>query len=564
MCWLHDEGNVLEKNMLNRKTTIFWILRQSRKQLLSLILLVVLCVSLSVLRVLFVLGMQWLIDGAVAGNLRLMKHACWGLVCCGLAMTAFSVLRSHYSLRTAAQMDIYWKKTLSHILLHAPYEQTSAQHSVEWITRMNSDAACIYRTLLSVVPGVVSMLTTLLAAACLLADMAPGLLLIILAVSMIGLAAAGLLRRWLKTIHKQLAYMNGRLSGFLQEMLSKVMIVKALAAQDEAERREQKLLDERLQLQNKHKNFQMLADGSLNLFSNVCSNFALIWCAAGVLRHTMSIGTMTAILQLLEQIKRPLVSFTHLIPQYAAMMASAERLMEITEMELEPDAQCSRRLYDEMQTISAENLSYAYPTQESAIAYQDFTIPKGAFAAICGASGGGKSTLLKLFLGILKSTGGRLCVDGKPLDHTTRSLFAYVPQEHMLFSGTIRDNLLLAKPDAKEEEIRQALYVSDLDTLIHELPDGLDTCIGENALGISEGQAQRISIARAVVSSAPIFLMDEATSALDSATERRVLSRLAALKDRTIILVTHRPAALEMADLIIRVGETEDKDDIRA
>ena len=134
----------------------------------------------------------------------------------------------------------------------------------------------------------------------------------------------------------------------------------------------------------------------------------------------------------------------------------------------------------------------------------------------------------------------------------------------MCRSGTIRDNLLLANPDAKEEEIRQALYVSDLDTLIHELPDGLDTCIGENALGISEGQAQRISIARAVVSAAPIFLMDEATSALDSATERRVLSRLAALKDRTIILVTHRPAALEMADLIIRVGETEDKDDIRA
>ncbi len=551
--------------MLNRKSTLFWILKQSRKQLYSLIILVALCIVLSALRVVFVLGMQWLIDGAVAGDPRLMKQACYVLAGCGLGMVSLSVLRSHYSLRTVARMDIYWKKRLSHILWHAPYEQTSAQHSAEWLTRMNSDAACIYRTMLSVVPGVASMLTTLIVAACLLFDMEPRLLLMIVAASLLALAATSLLRRRLKAIHKQLAYMNGRVSGFLQEMLSKVMIVKALAAEDEVERREQNLLDERLRLQNKYKNLRMLADGGLNLFSNVCSIFALIWCATGLLHNTMSIGTMTAILQLLEQIKRPLVSFTSLIPQYAAMMASAERLMEITQMELEPDSQCRGSiLYSQMQTISAEKLSFAYPAQEGVITYPDFTIPKGIFAAICGASGGGKSTLLKLFLGILKPTGGRLFMDGKPLDHSTRQLFAYVPQEHMLFSGTIRDNILLAKPDAEEEEIRQALYVSDLNELIRELPDGLDTCIGENALGISEGQAQRISIARAVVSAAPVFLMDEATSALDAATERRVLSRLASLKDCTIIMVTHRPAALEMADVIIQVGETEDKDGISA
>lgn len=555
----------MEKDILNQKSTIFWILKQSRKQLFSLMILVALCIALSALRVVFVLGMQWLIDGAVADDPQLMKHACYVLTGCGLAVVTLSMLRSHYSLRSAAQMDIYWKKTISHILLHAPYEQTSAQHSAEWLTQMNSDAACIYRTMLSVVPGVASMLTTLIAAACLLFDMEPKLLLMIVVVSMMGLAATGLLRHRLKAIHKQIAYMNGRVSGFLQEMMSKVMIVKAFSAQEEVERREQKLLGERFCLQNKYKNLRILADGGLNLFSNVCSIFALIWCAAGLLHHTMSIGTMTAILQLLEQVKRPLVSFSSLIPQYAAMVASAERLMEITEMELEPDAQGSGDLlYGEMQAISAESLAFAYPAQEGVITYRDFTIPKGTLAAIYGISGGGKSTLLKLFLGILKPTGGRLCMDRKPLDHNTRHLFAYVPQEHMLFSGTIRDNILLANPDAEEGEIRQALYVSDLDTLIHELPEGLDTCIGENALGISEGQAQRISIARAVVSAAPILLLDEATSALDAATERRVLERLAALKDRTVIMVTHRPAALEMADVIIQVGETEDKDGISA
>ena len=136
----------------------------------------------------------------------------------------------------------------------------------------------------------------------------------------------------------------------------------------------------------------------------------------------------------------------------------------------------------------------------------------------------------------------------RELDRSTRRVFAYVPQGNLLFSGSLRDNLCLAKPDASEEEIAQAVYVSAMDEFLPQLPQGLETVLGENGAGLSEGQAQRLSIARAILGGAPVLLLDECTSALDEQTERKVLERIAALHERSCIAVTHRPAALALAD----------------
>jgi ATP-binding cassette subfamily B protein len=188
-----------------------------------------------------------------------------------------------------------------------------------------------------------------------------------------------------------------------------------------------------------------------------------------------------------------------------------------------------------------------------------FRIPKGSFAVITGSSGIGKSTLLKLLLGIFPLEQGGLyahCQDKKiPMGRGTRKLFAYVPQGNLLLSGSLRENLLIVKPDATEDEIAQALYVSAMDECLHQFPHGLDTVLGENHAGLSEGQAQRLAIARAVLGGAPILLLDECTSALDADTEKMVLNRLRELGDRTCIAVTHRPAAVEMCDMNLQIGE---------
>lgn len=201
--------------------------------------------------------------------------------------------------------------------------------------------------------------------------------------------------------------------------------------------------------------------------------------------------------------------------------------------------------------IRAEKLSFSYD-RDVILDNTEFSLPKGAFAVVTGPSGIGKSTLLKLMLGVFKPTNGRLSILGGdtklPLDRSTRRLFAYVPQGNLLLSGTLRENLTIVKPDATAEEIRQAVHVSAMEDFISQLPQGLDTIIGESGAGLSEGQAQRLAIARAVLGDAPILLLDECTSALDSETEQKVLTRIRQLEDRTCIVVTHRPAAIALCD----------------
>jgi ATP-binding cassette subfamily B protein len=262
---------------------------------------------------------------------------------------------------------------------------------------------------------------------------------------------------------------------------------------------------------------------------------------------------MTAVTQLVNQLQNPIVGLSGLLPQYISMSAAAERLQEIDQ--LPSTVECLQEnpleIYSRMNGISGEDLCFTYD-RDSILDCTDFSIEKGHFYAITGPSGTGKSTLLKLMLGVYAPTNGHIFVDfgdeKLPIDRSTRRLFAYVPQGNILFSGTIRENLLVIKPDATEDEIRQAVYVSAMDLYLQQLPDGLDTRLGEAGAGLSEGQAQRLAIARAILGGAPILLLDECTSALDVETETLVLQRLRDLKNKTCIAVTHRPAAEHICD----------------
>ena len=211
-----------------------------------------------------------------------------------------------------------------------------------------------------------------------------------------------------------------------------------------------------------------------------------------------------------------------------------------------------------IRSVGAEGLNFRYD-RDAVFADAAFAVPVQGFSVITGGSGTGKSTLLKLMLGMMHPQAGRLYLEGESgrlsLGRATRRLFAYVPQGNLLLSGTLRENLTLVKPDATDEEIGRAVYVSAMDEFLPMLPQGLDTEVGENATGLSEGQSQRLAIARAVLGGAPILLLDECTSALDEQTERTVLGRLCRLTDRTCFAVTHRPAAREIADRDIHIAQ---------
>jgi len=213
--------------------------------------------------------------------------------------------------------------------------------------------------------------------------------------------------------------------------------------------------------------------------------------------------------------------------------------------------------YNQLSSLLFENISFGYD-RDIVLENANLEIKKGDFAVISGISGIGKSTLLKLLLGVINPTDGQISIqfnDGKTriADKSTRPLFSYVPQGNLLLSGTLRDAITICKPDATDEEIDFALAVSCADKFIKDFPMGLETMVGEKGFGLSEGQVQRLAVARAILSGEPIILLDEATSALDEETEKELLQNIKNLKDKTCIIISHKRAAYDICNKEIRI-----------
>ena len=274
----------------------------------------------------------------------------------------------------------------------------------------------------------------------------------------------------------------------------------------------------------------------------------------------MTYGTVTAIIQLVNQVQSPFVSLSGIMPKYYTTIASAERIMELDDLPNEKEINKKEidvlDTYKNLNSVEFENISFKYD-RDIILDNTSLSIKKGDFVAIMGISGIGKSTLLKLLLGVFNLNFGKIYLDtnnGKiPIDKNTRRLFSYVPQGNMLISGTIKDNITFINPDASDAEIEKAIRISCAKQFIDELPLGLETVIGEKGLGLSEGQVQRLAIARSLLADSPILLLDEATSALDEKTEKEFLTNLKALDNVTCIIVSHKKAALDICNKTIQI-----------
>ncbi len=543
-----------------RKHALLWIARQTRRRLPALLLMTLAPLGQALLSVLFALSSRDVIDCAVAGEKDAFLRACFVQAAIILGILLCLALLRHLRERLRADLERDWKQKLLHGLLHGEYAAVSRYHSAELLNRLNNDVTKVNEGVLSVVPNAAAMVTRLVAAVAVLGALDGRFTLVIALGGGLLIAATGIMRRYLKELNKQVSEHDGKVSGFLQEAMEKLLMVQAMDVSREMENRADLLLDRRYQVQRRRKNISLLTNMGVSLMSYGAGFFALCWCAWGLLQGRMSFGTLTAVIQLVNQIQTPFVNLSGVLPQYVAMLASAERLMELEEIQGQPETvrEDMQQRCRQMTAIRAEKLSFSYDRDE-VLREASFTLPKGAFAVITGPSGMGKSTLLKLLLGIFRPESGGLYLDtgegSIPLDRSTRSLFAYVPQGNLLLSGTLRENLMLVRPNCTMEELQNAIHVSAMDDFLPTLPQGLDTLLGESGTGLSEGQAQRLAIARAVLGGAPILLLDECTSALDGETEQKVLRRLRALPGRSCIAVTHRPAALELCDWQLEVQD---------
>lgn len=536
-----------------KKTAFSWLLKNIKKRVPALLVLTAAKVGNALFGVWFALGTREVINSAVSGNRENFIRACCiqGIIILSLVVTQW--LSRHLHAKLEAELDRDWKKNLLHTLLRGDYVSVSAYHSGELLNRLNNDVRAVNEGVLNILPNCAAMVARILGALGAMLILEPVFAGILVAAGASILLLTGFARRKLKSIHKQVSESEGRVSSMIQETLEKLLLVQAMDLGAEMEKRTHARLDERFAAQRKRKNISLFANTGISILYYLAGFGALAWCAAGLLGGTMTFGDLTAVTQLVNQVQAPFVNLSGILPQYAAMMGSAERLMELDRVRCDEaeEETLSREAYRDVAAICARDLSFSYDREEI-LSNLSFRLEKGSFAVVTGPSGRGKSTLLKLMLGIFVPDKGSLYLEHQgaetPLRRNTRQLFAYVPQGNLIFSGTIRENLLIVNPQASQEAIRQATFVSAMDDFLPQLPQGLETVLGESGAGLSEGQSQRLAIARAVLGGAPILLLDEATSALDEDTEQKVLQRLRQLPERTCIAVTHRPAAKDMAN----------------
>lgn len=536
-----------------KNNALLWLAERIKNRIPGIALMTAAQVTHALLCVFFALGTRGVIDSAVAGDAGLFANACMkqGGIIVGILISMTLVRHLREKLR--ADLDRDWKKQFLHVLLHGDFASVSAYHSAELVNRLNCDVNKVNDGILNILPGAASMVVRLLAAVTILGTLDADFVLVIAILGAVVIALTGTMRRRLKGLNKRVSESDGVVSAFLQELMEKLLVVQAMDLADEAESRSDLLMQERYVLQRKRKNISLVTNTGVSIMYYGVGFIALCWCAVRMLRGEMSFGSLTAVTQLVNQLQNPFVNLSGVMPQYIAMVASAERLMELERIPMEPEQMSEDpwKVYEQSDRICGEKLKFAYDRDEI-LCEAGFSLPRGAFAVVTGPSGIGKSTILKLLLGVFRPDEGKLYLKSGEreieLNRTTRRLFSYVPQGNLLFSGTIRENLSIVRPEATEEEIRQAVRVSAMDEYLQQLPYGLDTVIGESGAGLSEGQAQRLAIARAVLGGAPILLLDECTSALDEQTEKIVLQRLRELPNRTCIAVTHRPAAIALCD----------------
>ena len=331
----------------------------------------------------------------------------------------------------------------------------------------------------------------------------------------------------------------------MQEAFSHLLSVKAFATETAVTEEMNSHQEEHFRLKLRRNNVQVIGSTGMYLLMTAAYYIMLLWCVFCLAAGTMTVGTLTALLQIFEQLQSPLRNTSSLLPQYYAMMASAERLQQADSLppESSPELPAPRQtVIDGFRALTVSGVSFAYDGDTPVLHGVDLTVRRGECVALVGASGIGKSTLMKLVLAIHPCDEGSITLDGEvpvPVGTAARRLMAYVPQGNALISGTIRENIAFFR-SVSDTEVQGAVRLACLEEFISSLPEGLDTVLGEHGLGVSEGQAQRIAVARALLHDAPVLLLDECTSALDADTEEQLLKNLRSLKDKAVLLISHK------------------------
>lgn len=540
----------------NNKATLKWIYARTKRFLPAVAVTSLISAFTAVSYVLLALITKRVLDIATkdtAGSLAAAGTALFAVIAVQVILSACQSLLNAY---VNGRLTLSLRSYLFTLICRKRYSQISRYHSGDILNRLTSDVDVVVSSSVSIIPSVVSTVAKITAGIGAMIFMNPIIAAVILVLGITVPAIGRAINKKYKYMHKECQRTEGKTRSFMQECFENIVVIKSFASEKPFVKRLTVFMEDNFRLKIKRTGISVLASICLYTFFTAGYYAVLLWGAGGLAAGTLTYGTLMAFLQLISQLRAPLQNVSGILPQYYAALASAERLIELekTEDEKPPlEKESADRLKDNFESLEINGLCFGYG-REAVIENCSFKIEKNKITAVTGESGSGKSTLFKLILGLYSPTAGSITVNGKiPVDASVRGLFAYVPQGNMVLSGTVKDNITLCNPDVDEERLINAAKAAEIYDYISSLPDGFDTVLSERGAGLSEGQIQRISIARALLTEAPVLLLDEATSALDETTETRVLENIKAMSAKTVVFITHRNTSLKVCDRIIRV-----------
>lgn len=557
---------------MKKNETLSWLGRVAARHKLIIAMLLIIQASVNGIMVFYALILRDLIDYAVARNREAFCGRFILFASLIVLMILLRMLLRYLEEHTRSNLENTLKERLMNSLLKKDYAEVTAVHSEEWMNRMTSDTAVCANGITEILPHITGMAVRIGGALIMIFIMEPKLACIMIPCGILFMLATILFRRHLKHFHKCLQEKDGAFRVYAQERISSMLVLRAFASEEVTMKGAKEKMAEHKKARIRKSLMSTLSNAGFSAAMNGMYLTGIGYCGFGILKGSITYGTLTAIMQLTGQLQAPLAGIGGYIPKYYAMLASAERLIEADKYSESGYEECktseqARSLYsEEFRGIVLENVTFAYKSERNngqVLSNVNQTIEKGDYVAYTGLSGCGKSTLLHLLMGIYEPDEGSISIEienGRRFPvKEWRRLFAYVPQGNYLMSGTIREVITFGEREKDSTaRIEKALELACAE-FVYELSDGIDTLLGEKGAGLSEGQMQRIAVARALYADAPILILDEATSALDELTEKRLLEKLKKLTDKTVIIVTHRAAALDICNKQIRFthGNTE-------
>ena len=517
------------------------------------------------LGVLYALLLRNIVDNAVGRDSGAFWHNVVLIIELVVLQISLSAIVRWLQELAKANIENCFKRRLTDNILRKEYGVVSATHTAEWLNRLTNDSAVVAGGIVEILPGLTGTIVRLVSAVAMVIALDRMFAVITvpggIALCVMTYAFRGVLKRLQKNIQES----DGLLRVFLQEHIGSLMMIKAFVAEEQTGKAAARAMNDHKKARMRRNRFSNVANVGFAAAIQGMYLLGVVYCAHGIMSGTVTYGTLTAIMQLIGQIQGPFYSISGYLPRFYAMTASAERLMEIETFADDGTARSADEVYefylDGLSALGLRDASFTYESDDAAPVVLDgvsVEIRKGEYVAFAGHSGCGKSTVLKLLMCMYPLDRGERYIAGSEgeiaLDASWRRLFAYVPQGNALMNGTIREVVSFADPDAAHDEhrLRRALEIACADDFVEDL----DTVLGERGSGLSEGQTQRLAIARAVFADCPVLLLDESTSALDEATERRLLHNLRDLTDKTVVIVTHRRAVLSICDRVLHFTET--------